>query len=97
LNITTDTDGNNLWFNNFIGDFQIRFPCRGAAFDPSPAFQRREKRYLDLPVAERRLNGGFVNKESRRHAQSSFIVLSVNRRSATMRDHRAIPGVETPG
>src|SRR5262245_13462572 len=40
----------------FRGDIQIRFPCRGAAFEPSPAFQRRERRNLDLPVAERRLS-----------------------------------------
>ena len=43
---------------SFIGDFQIRFPCRGAAIDLSPAFQRRERGHLDLPVAERRLNEG---------------------------------------
>src|SRR5262245_27879570 len=42
----------------FIGDFQVRFPCRGAAFDLSPAFQRRERRHLDLRVAERRLSEG---------------------------------------
>src|SRR5262245_449988 len=43
---------------SFIEDFQVRFPCRGAAFDLSPAFQRRERRHLDLRVAERRLNEG---------------------------------------
>src|SRR5262245_25273300 len=41
---------------SFIGDFQVRFPCRGARRDLSPAFQRRERRHLDLSVAERRLS-----------------------------------------
>src|SRR5262245_11266534 len=44
---------------SFIGDFQIRFPRRGAAFEPSPAFQRHGRRNLDLPVAERRLSEDF--------------------------------------
>jgi|SRR5215831_19233831 len=43
---------------SFIGDFQVRFPCRGAAFDLSPALKRRERRHLDLRVAERRLSEG---------------------------------------
>ena len=40
----------------FIWDSQVRFPCRRAAFELSPAFQRRERRHLDLQVAERRLS-----------------------------------------
>src|SRR5215475_4823380 len=40
-----------------IRDFQIRYPCRRAAFDPSPAFQRRERPSRSA-VAERRLSGG---------------------------------------
>src|SRR5215468_8927876 len=43
---------------SFIGDFQVRFPCRGAAFDLSPALKRRERRHLDHRVAERRLSEG---------------------------------------
>src|SRR5262245_18372399 len=31
-----------LQLGRLIVDFQNCFPCRGAAFDPSPAFQRRE-------------------------------------------------------
>src|SRR5262249_38656861 len=44
---------------SFIGDFQVQFPSRGAAFDLSPAFQRRVRRRLDLPDAERRLSECF--------------------------------------
>jgi TonB family protein len=47
---------------SFIGDFQIRFPCRGAAIELSPAFQRREQGHLALPVAERRLNEGSLEQ-----------------------------------
>jgi hypothetical protein len=43
---------------SFIGNFQAQFPSRGAAFDLSPVFQRRERRHLDLSVAERRLTEG---------------------------------------
>src|SRR5262245_42045634 len=48
-----------LGFNHFIVDLQIRFQCRGAVIEPSPAFERRERRHLDSLVAERRLSGGF--------------------------------------
>jgi hypothetical protein len=84
---------------NFIGDFQILFPCRGAAIDLSPAFQRREWRHLDFPVAERRLTEGSQEQSDRpliiRRDRSPF--LPVNRRSATTGNYHAQPGVETPG
>jgi hypothetical protein len=38
---------------NFIGDFQIRFPCRGAAIAPSPGFNAGN---FNFPAAERRLS-----------------------------------------
>src|SRR5262252_9526432 len=45
--------------DHFIVDFQIRFPCRGAAFE------RWEQRHLDPLVAERRLSGGFQEQRGR--------------------------------
>ena len=42
-----------------LRDVLFQFLCRGAAFESSPAFQRRELYNLDPPVAERRLSGGF--------------------------------------
>src|SRR5262247_1920474 len=58
----------------FIGDFQNRFPCRGAAFDLSPAFQRREHRHIDLPVAERRLSGGLKEQREQTPWSSGKVV-----------------------
>ena|SRR5262249_30637570 len=57
----------------FTGDLQFRFPRRGAAFELSPAFQRRERRRLDLPVAERRLSKNFQEQSEqmlRSHKES---------------------------
>ena len=85
---------------SFIGDFQIRFPCRGAAIDLSPAFQRRERGHLDLPVAERRLTGKdgerFLHgtKEPARFVQENLRSIVAPRLEE--RDG-PVPGVETPG
>jgi hypothetical protein len=43
-----------IYFPNFI-KAGSKFSCRGAAFDPSPAFQSRESGYVVVSVAERRL------------------------------------------
>src|SRR5262245_45065947 len=57
----------SLRFAHFLGDFQNQIPCRGAAFEPSPAFQSRESGCVVVSVAERRLTP----------------IIGVNRRSAT--------------
>src|SRR5262245_13288362 len=46
---------------------EVRFSCRGAAFEPSPAFQSRESGCVVVSVAERRL----------------IPIIGINRRSAT--------------
>ena len=55
-----------IYFPNII-NAGARFPCRGAAFEPSPAFQSRENGYVVVSVAERRL----------------IPMIGINRRSAT--------------
>jgi hypothetical protein len=55
-----------IYFPNIIKAV-AKFPCRGAAFEPSPAFQSRESRYVVGSVAERRL----------------IPMIGINRRSAT--------------
>src|SRR5262245_59184702 len=67
---------------SFAGDFQVRFHCRGAAFDLSPAFQRRERRYLDLPVAERRLSEG--SQEQRAQSPCSHVEIVRRRCRSTV-------------
>src|SRR5262245_57502111 len=59
---------------SFIGDFQ---PSRGAAFEFSPAFKRRERRHLDLPVAERRLSGK-VGERSLRMTKATALFVTQN-------------------
>jgi hypothetical protein len=41
--ILSKTSCGYLWPGHFIGDFQIRLPCRGVAFELSPAFMVFEK------------------------------------------------------
>jgi TonB family protein len=65
---------------SFIGDFQVQFPSRGAAFELSPAFQRRVRRHLDLPVAERRLTGK-VGERSLRMTKAPALFVTENLRS----------------
>src|SRR5262252_1511605 len=55
-----------FYFPNIIKD-GAKFPCRGAAFEPSPAFQSRESGCVVVSVAERRL----------------IPIIGINRRSAT--------------
>src|SRR5215510_9022165 len=63
--------GADLWSLRNKCNHQIKagakFPCRGAAFEPSPAFQSRESGYVVVSVAERRL----------------IPMIGINRRSAT--------------
>jgi hypothetical protein len=84
---------------SFTGDIQLHFPSRGAAFDLSPAFQRRERRHLDLPVAERRLTGKFGERPLRM-TKAPALFVPENLRStvaaATMENYHVYPGVETP-
>jgi hypothetical protein len=39
-----------IYFPNIIKAW-ARFPCRGAAFEPNPAFQSRESGYVVVSVA----------------------------------------------
>ena len=55
-----------IYFPNII-KAGAKFPCRGAAFEPSPAFQSRESGCVVVSVAERRL----------------IPIIGINRRSAT--------------
>ena len=57
----------NLTFLLLLWLIPLVFPCRGAAFEPSPAFQSRESGYVVFSVAERRL----------------IPIIGLNRRSAT--------------
>src|SRR5262245_31385647 len=59
---------------SFIGDFQ---PSRGAAFEFSPTFKRRERRRLDLPVAERRLSAK-VGERSLRMTKATALFVTQN-------------------
>src|SRR5215510_3710823 len=63
--------GADLWSLRNKCNHQIKagakFPCRGAAFEPSPAFQSRESGCVVVSVAERRL----------------IPMIGINRRSAT--------------
>jgi hypothetical protein len=56
----------SIYFPNII-KAEAKFPCRGAAFEPSPAFQSRESGCVVVSVAERRL----------------IPIIGINRRSAT--------------